>query len=96
MDSIAHIDTKHYKIDTYIKDTIKAKYNLEDNVAEAISLAVDMKDQDMSGYSTKGDMKTLDTKIDHVVKDLKLKMYKLHFTTIAIILGAISKLLGKW
>lgn len=64
---------KHPKIDTAIRDTLIEKYGFGVNEAEGISVAIDMKDQDMSGYATKGDIK--DVKTD--IKEIKIGMIHL-------------------
>ena len=93
MDITMDIKSKHYKIDTYIKETIKAKYDLEDKVAEAISLAMDMKEQDMSGYATKHD---LQYSLKQLELSLTKKMGYMYFSSICITLGVIGRWLGKW
>jgi len=85
MDTTMDFKTKHYKIDTYIKETIIEKYNLDDNMAEAITYAMDMKDHDMTSYATKLDL-----------KDLEIKIYALHAGTVMLMLGVMGRWLGKW
>lgn len=79
------ISSKHYKIDSHIKNMLKEKYGFDDKEAEGIALAIDMKEQDISRFATKSD-----------IKDLKLEMYKVQIGTIAIMLGVLGRWLGKW
>lgn len=52
--------------------------------------------QDMTGYSTKGDIIDVKLEIKLAVAEMQATIYKVQAGALVIIIGVLGKMLGKW